>query len=335
MTSPVLTSGIDAATYQTQYQLTVISAHDTPTPVSGSWFNANTQVTESVTTPADISGGTQYRCTGWSSGSGGVPTAGSAATVTFTIAGSAAITWNWQTQYQFTVTSAVGTPTGQSSGWYDAGTSITSSVLATINLNGPPIINYTSTGYTGTGSPPASGTTQTVTFNLNSASSIAWNWHGLMTLYPDGAGTTTGIPRLSGASTHWQAVSDYSGADSAEYVYASSGNQGNWTDCYTTPGHGSATGTINSVTVNIRCAQTSGSGSSAQTYLKLGSNAFSGASWTVPTAYTTNSNIFTRPGGGSWSWTDIDNLQCGVNLNRVSGSTVTCTLVWVVVNFNA
>ena len=284
--------------WQTQYQLTVTSAHDTPTPASGSWFDASSSVTESVTTPADLSGGTQYRCTGWSTGSGGVPATGSAATVTFTITGPASITWNWQTQYLFTVTSAAGTSGGQSSGYYDAGTTISSTVSTTANVNGPPIINYTSTGYTGTGSAPASGSTQTVAFALNTASSVTWNWHGLMTLYPNGAGSLTTIPNISGASTHWQAVSDYGSADNAQYVYASSGNTGNWTDSYTTLGHGSTTGSINSVTVNVKCAQTSGSGSSAQTYLKLGSNAVSGASWTVPTAYTTNSNVFARPGGG-------------------------------------
>ncbi|MGD0449643.1 MAG: hypothetical protein ABSA79_01140 [Candidatus Bathyarchaeia archaeon] len=337
LASPLVTSGTDAATYQTQYQLTVTSAHDMPSPATGSWFNANAQVTESVTSPADVSGGTQYRCTGWSGGSGGVPATGSATTMTFTITGSAAITWNWQTQYQFTVTSAVGTPAGQSSGWYDAGTSITSSVLAAINLNGPPIINYTSTGYTGTGSPPASGTTQTITFSLNSASSITWNWHGLMTLYPDGAGTNTGIPDVNGASTHWQAVSDHNGVDNAEYVYATTSQTGTYTDSYATQDHGSATGTINSVTDNIRVNVTSTSGPYAQTYLALGSNSITGAQWTPTTAntWTSHSNVLSKPGGGSWSWTDIDNLQSGVVLHRSSGTTVECTLVWVVVDFNA
>ena len=86
--------------------LTVTSAHDAPSPASGSWFDAGSSVTEHVNTPADIAGNTQYRCVGWSSGTGGVPATGSAATVTFTISGPATITWNWQTQYQLTVTSA-------------------------------------------------------------------------------------------------------------------------------------------------------------------------------------------------------------------------------------
>jgi hypothetical protein len=155
-----------------------------------------------------------------------------------------------------------------------------------------------------------------------------------MTLYPNGNGNN-GIPNVSGASTHWQAVSDYGASDNTAYIWAGSGYSGNRTDYYATQNHGLASGTINSVSANIRCAQTSGSGSSAQTYLRLGSLGVSSVSWTVPSSYTSYSNTFARPGGGSWSWIDIDNLWCGVSLYRASGSTVRCTLVWVVVDFNA
>jgi len=84
-------------TYKTQYQLTVTSTHDTPNPASGSWFDASSSVTESVTSPVTESG-TQYSCTGWSGGTGGVPATGSTNTVTFTISGPATITWNWVVQ---------------------------------------------------------------------------------------------------------------------------------------------------------------------------------------------------------------------------------------------
>ena len=85
----------------TQYQLTVTSAHDSPVPVSGSWFDVGTQVTASVTSPADVSGGTRYRCTGWT-GTGSVPSSGSASSVSFTIGAPSSVTWNWQTQYFMT-----------------------------------------------------------------------------------------------------------------------------------------------------------------------------------------------------------------------------------------
>ena len=175
-------------------------------------------MTEHVNTPADIAGNTQYRCVGWSSGTGGVPATGSAATVTFTISGPATITWNWQTQYLFTVTSAAGTSGGQNTGYYDTGTSITSSVFATVDLAGPPTVSYTSTGYTGTGNAPAIGS-GSVSFTLTQPSNVTWHWDGQMTLYPD-AGINEGIPRESpNNSNHWFDVSDSS---DSTYVYASS-----------------------------------------------------------------------------------------------------------------
>ena len=252
-------------------------------------------------------------------------------TGTGTISSSQTIVLTYNNQYYFTVNSAAGTnPTGQ--GWYNAGTTAASSVSASVNIVGPPSISYTSTGFTGTGNAPPSGSTTSVSFTINSASSVSWTWHGLMTLYPV-ADVSNGIATVVGASAHWQAVSDYAAADTAAYVQSTSA--GAFTDYYTSQAHGSATGTINSVTANIRCLQTGTTGT-AQTYLRLNGVGVSGAAWTVPSAYTSHSNILSRPGSGSWSWTDIDSLQSGVTLNRTgAATTIRCTLVWVVVDFNA
>ena len=317
-------------TYTTQYQLTVTSAQDTPTPASGSWFNANSAVTESVTTPANTAGGTQYRCTGWSGGSGGIPATGSAATVTFTITGPATITWNWQIQYLFTVISAAGTPTGQATGYYDAGTSITSTVPATVNVNGPPIINYTSIGYTGTGS-AGSGSAQTVTFTLNSASNVTWHWNGQMTLTPL-TSIFEGIPsETPTGSPHWSVVSDSS---NSTYVYVSS-NTGTYYDNYTIQSVGSISGTINSVTQYMTVYSTSAS-SYATSALTLNGVTVTSSHFT-PTSlntWSTTSNTFTRPGGGSWTMSDLNSLTSGLTLYRSSGATIRCSEVWIVVNFS-
>jgi hypothetical protein len=326
------------ASFQLQYYFSVSSARDTAT--GQGWYNAGSSASSTVTRPVSGGTGIQYETTGWtgtgSLSSGG--SAGSSSTGSFTINAYSTCTWNWKTQYQLTVTSAAGTPSGQSSGYYDAGTSITSSVSATIHITGPPIIDYTSTGYTGTGS-AGSGSSQTVTFTLNGASTVTWNWHGLMTLYPNGyAGSgppnSEGIASAtSGSTNHWKDVSDYTLADATAFVYTSS--SGTFTDYYLTQDHGSASGSINSVSVNIRAMQTGSSGS-ARTYLRLGTNAASGTSRTLTTSYATYSDTFTRPGGGSWTWTDIDNLQSGVSLIRSGYSTtMRCTLVWVVIDFNA
>ncbi len=41
-----------------------------------------------------------------------------------------------------------------------------------------------------------------------------------------------------------------------------------------------------------------------------------------------------KPGGGSWSWADINNLQTGIELQLNSNNEVAaCTSIWVVVEF--
>ncbi len=321
-------------TYKTQYQLTVTSTHDTPTPSTGSWFDATSSVTESVTTPADISGGTQYRCTGWTGGSGGIPATGSAATVTFTISGPATITWNWQTQYQFTVTSAAGTTGGQSSGYYDSGTGITSSISATVNVAGPPIIVYSTAGFTGTGNALSSGSGTTVSFTLNQPSSVTWHWNGQMTLYTD-ATLSEGIPSESpSGSDHSVDVSD---SNDGTYVTMSGYLTGAYSDSYSLQSIGSLTGTISSVTQYMRIYASSTSGTYATTSLTLGGNTVTSGTFT-PTStntWTTHSDTFTRPGGGTWTMSDLNNLQSKLTLQRSSwNTTIRCSEVWIVVNFS-
>jgi parallel beta-helix repeat protein len=66
-----------------------------------------------------------------------------------------------------TVTSPYDTPTGQ--GWYDTGSTVTSSVTS-------PAGNEWCMGWTGTGSVPPSGAMRTVTFTITQDSTITWNW---------------------------------------------------------------------------------------------------------------------------------------------------------------
>jgi hypothetical protein len=239
---------------------------------------------------------------------------------------------NYKTQYYLVVNSPPGTnPTGQ--GWYDAGSTASSSVSSTVTIAGPPKIYYTSVGYIGTDSAP-NGTGTSVNFAVNSPSSITWKWHGQLTLYPDGDGSNS-IPHFTGAGSHWQCVSDAGEPDNSAYVYASSGDGEDWfTDYYSVQDHGSASGTINSVTVYNRCARGSGPKHAyGQTYLRLGDNYITGASYNLATRWTDYSDTFSRPGGGSWSWDDVDELYCGVGLKPGSNSEARCTLVWVVVDF--
>jgi FlaG/FlaF family flagellin (archaellin) len=324
------------ANYKTQYQLTMATNYGTTTPSAGSsWYDAGSQVTISATAPS-AGAGEQYVWNGWTgTGSGSYTGTNNPATNAVTMNAPITETASWTHQYYFTVTSVVGSPTGQ--GWYNAGSSVSSAVTSPVTVTGPPQIVYTSTGWTGTGSAPTSGsTTSTGNFIINAPSSVTWNWHGVMTLYPNGyagSGSTQFTPY--GYSNNWQCVSDAGGNDNSNYVYRDS-SSGTYTDYYLTQDHGTATGTINSVTAYIRAERYSGSNTCyGYTYLRLGSSTSIGGQWTLPSTWTDHSNTLSRPGGGSWSWTDIDNLQSGVVIDRASSTEVRCTLVWVVIDFSA
>lgn len=93
MNSPVN----ETASWNHQYMLTVASPYGSPTPNTG-WFDAGTSVQASVPTPVTGSIVTQYACSGWS-GTGSVPTSGTANSIEFTLTEPSSITWNWATQY--------------------------------------------------------------------------------------------------------------------------------------------------------------------------------------------------------------------------------------------
>ncbi len=284
------------------------------------WFDSGTSYSYYSAVAGSVSG-TQFTLTGTSPVS---PISGTTGTT---------VTGTYKTQYQYTVTSAAGTTGGQTTGYYDAGTSITSSISATVNIAGPPVISYTTMGFTGTGNAPSSGSTTTVSFTLNQPSSVTWHWNGQMTLIPD-ASLNEGIASENpNGSDHSVDVSDSS---DSTYVYVSS-NSGTYSDSYSLQSVGSMSGTISSVTQSMRIyVSSTTSGSYATTSLTLGGNTVTSNQFTPASTntFTTHSDTFTRPGGGSWTMADLNNLQSGLTLHRTSGTTIRCSEVWIVVNFS-
>ena len=158
------------------YTLNVNSAHDSPNPSNGPHqYQSGSLLTCSVSSPV-TEGSTLWTCTGWM-GTGSVPASGSATSVTFTISQDSSITWNWiVVQRTLTVNSAHGSPNPSvGSHTYNAGDSVTCSVSSPVT-EGSTV--WTCTGWTGTGSVPASGTGVSVVFTITQDSTITWNWHG-------------------------------------------------------------------------------------------------------------------------------------------------------------
>lgn len=156
------------ASWITQYYLTVNSAHGTP--AGQGWYNSGASESFSIPSPVG-SAGVQYVFSSWS-GSGSGSYSGNSASSSITMDAPITETASWITQYYLTVNSAHGTPSG--SGWYNAGADITFSVSSPVPES--IITQHVCTGWTGTGSAPATGTNANLHFTINQPSSITWNW---------------------------------------------------------------------------------------------------------------------------------------------------------------
>jgi len=177
-----------AATYKTQYYLTVTSSYGNPT--GQGWYDAGSTATFAVTSPASGGAGTQYAFTGWvSSDTGGYT--GADASHSFTVNSPITETASWKTQWE--VTFAVNpsgdgsiTVSGQSSvtTWYDDG--------AVINIQASPNTGYAYSSW--------SSDTASIVFTDSSASTTV-TIHGTGTITANFLLTDTTAPVITPAVT--------------------------------------------------------------------------------------------------------------------------------------
>jgi hypothetical protein len=226
VTAPTSVNG----NYKSQYYLVVTSSYGTQYPPSG-WFDADTNISESVSPTVAGPSGIQYVCTGWI-GTGSASASGTTSSTSFIMTAPASITWNWKTQYYLTVSSAYDSPTPVG-GWFDSGTVINASVTST--TDGSSGTQFVCTGWTGLGSVSASGNTTSTSFTLNAPSSITWNWK---TQYYLTVTSTYGVPSPvsgwfdSGTLISASVPSPVSGGLGVQYVCTG------WTGTGSTPSSG-------------------------------------------------------------------------------------------------
>ena len=121
--------------FTTALKLAVSSAYDDSTPPAGDISCLYGSVLSCAMTSSQVAqGGTQYVCRGWT-GTGSVPASGTDTnTGAITLTANSTITWNWATNYFFSLAIGPhGVCTGSTSGWYAAGGSAT--VTATSDAN--------------------------------------------------------------------------------------------------------------------------------------------------------------------------------------------------------
>ena len=232
----------ETASWVLQYYLTVTSTYDSASPSSG-WFDSGSSITASVASPVSGGSGTQYACTGWS-GTGSVLASGSASAVTFTISVPSTITWNWETQYFLTVTSAYGTPGG--GGWYNSGASAYATVTP-LTVAGPSGTQYVFIGWTGDAS---GGTSPSNAIIMSGPKTATANWETqyYLTVSSSYGGPTGQGWYNAGSSASFSVTTPASGGTGIQYVFISWSGLG--------IGSYSGAGSSQSVTMNNAITET-------------------------------------------------------------------------------
>jgi hypothetical protein len=148
------------------------------------WANQNAVYTFSYSPQAVVSNiTTQYLITGVRSNT---------TATSVTVSQPTTVNATYRTQYYLTVTSTYDSPS-PTSAWYDNNTSINAYVSS-------PASGYSCSGWTGTGSVPASGSSSATTFTITAPSIITWNWASPATPTPTPTAAPTAAPTATPTS---------------------------------------------------------------------------------------------------------------------------------------
>lgn len=143
---------------------------------------------------------------------------------------------------------------------------------------------------------------------------------GTEILRPNGAGDLTNVPGQSPGSTyHWDKVDEASADDYTTIVYSGADSSGQY-DYYALADTALTTETVNSIDVMSRDIVTDGGGNGgyAQAGVRLSATDTLGTQRTSAAWVSYTDSALSRPGGGSWSVSDLNGLQAAIQLK--SGS---------------
>lgn len=174
-------SGTLTWNWKTQYRLLIINPGDidSPSPSAGEhWYDSGTIIRCYVTSPDTIAPDSIMYCLGFTYS--GRSLSGADTTLldfVFTLIDPTEITWIWESyMVPLIVFSAHGEPSPAGTTYYIPGSELTA-LVNTPAYDAVDGIRHLCTGFTGTGSVPASGTGSYVNFMIEDTSTITWLWH--------------------------------------------------------------------------------------------------------------------------------------------------------------
>lgn len=154
-----------------------------------------------------------------------------------------------------------------------------------------------------------------------------------LTLRPNGAGNYTNVPSQNPADgAHWDKVDEVVADGTTTMVYTSN-NTTAYRDSYTL-GDTAQSGTINSVTVHHETRVIEGTGHILP-FLRLGGVDGDGTEVVTGSGgWLAGSETIGKPGGGGWSWANINSLEVGARLKGNAAAVCMLTQTYVVVDYS-
>lgn len=160
------------AYFNQEFRFDVASSYGSPAPAPGRYYYRNGETVSGYVNLVDEAH--HMYCNGYT-GTGNLEGGGSDTSFSFVITQPSSISWTWAPMVSLTVTSAYGHPNPSGTTFYVPGTTIEASV-ETLYYNADTTLRAHNTGWTGTGSVPAYGDSNRVSFVINTNSTINWGW---------------------------------------------------------------------------------------------------------------------------------------------------------------
>jgi len=157
-------------------------------------------------------------------------------------------------------------------------------------------------------------------------------------LFPNATGNYTALS-VTGETNHWAAVDDPVGSHDGSITYVHTTNAAYKKDAYylSSPDWAGDVISVDNVTMHFRVRRGNANGD-AQPHLRLGADETAGTpvavdwfDWDDVNAL--QSELLARPGGGSWSTSDIESLQAAIGLKNDSGEWTGCTQIYIEVGY--
>ncbi|MDZ7815342.1 MAG: hypothetical protein U5N86_04835 [Planctomycetota bacterium] len=161
------------AIYSTEFYYDVQTEYGTVSGTDTGWYLSNSMRSTSVDPFVVVGMGERYACIGYTA-TGALDDGDTNSTGNFRLSEPTTVVFNWAKQYYLEVNTPIGTPLGDTTGWYAEGSTVVSYVESPVPISDGR--QWSCVGWTGTGSIGDGIYSYTGDFEITENTTITWNW---------------------------------------------------------------------------------------------------------------------------------------------------------------